>query len=145
MKASCGQFDVIVQTRKAASGFLEDENISMLSQSVFHFVKKKLWSVQLKDVLLKHIRVITKLPNTEQSSKGKGKTHKSLTWYRHFQRNGRLNQILRCQTSRFHYGWKVPVVTITTFLTILGQNRYNSSQRSTLWKSIVYYRLCRTV
>jgi len=47
------------------------------------------------------IRVITKLPNTEQSSKGKVKTHKSknrqnqsttgnwetamaLTWYRHF-------------------------------------------------------------
>ena len=26
---------------------------------------------------LKKIRVITKLPNTEQSSKGKGKTHKS--------------------------------------------------------------------
>jgi hypothetical protein len=33
----------------------------------------------------------------------------------------------------------------TEFLTILGQIRYNSSQRSTLWKSIVYYRLCRTV
>jgi hypothetical protein len=27
--------------------------------------------------LLYQIRVITKLPNTEQSSKGKGKTHKS--------------------------------------------------------------------
>ena len=58
------------------------------------------------------IRVITKLPNTEQSSKGKGKTHKStnrqnqsttgkqgkpqlaLTWYRHFQKNCVLNQIL---------------------------------------------------
>jgi hypothetical protein len=26
---------------------------------------------------VKQIRVITKLPNTEQSSKGKGKTHKS--------------------------------------------------------------------
>jgi len=26
------------------------------------------------------------------------------TWYRHFQRNGGLNQILRRQTSRFHYG-----------------------------------------
>jgi len=37
-------------------------------------------------------------------------THKSTnrqnqsTWYRHFQRNGGLNQILRRQTSRFHYG-----------------------------------------
>jgi len=26
---------------------------------------------------VRYIRVITKLPNTEQSSKGKGKTHKS--------------------------------------------------------------------
>jgi hypothetical protein len=61
-------------------------------------------------------------PLAEQSSKGKGKTHKSvnkqtksvnnrktvktamaLTWYRHFQRNGGLNQILRHQTSHFHY------------------------------------------
>jgi hypothetical protein len=36
---------------------------------------------------------------------------------------------------------KFPVVTMTAFLTILGQNRYNSRQRSTLLKSIVYYRL----
>ena len=58
------------------------------------------------------IRVITKLPNTEQSSKGKGKTHKSrntksvnnrktgktamaLILYRHFQRNGGLNKSAR--------------------------------------------------
>jgi hypothetical protein len=34
-----------------------------------------------------------------------------------------LNQILKCQTSRFHYGSKVPAVTITVFITILGQNR----------------------
>ena len=54
----------------------------------------------------------------------------ALTWYRHFQRNGSLNQILQRQTPRFHYGWKVPVVTITAFWTILRQNRYNSSQRS---------------
>ena len=68
------------------------------------------------------IRVITKLPNTEQSSKWKGKnsevnkqtksvnnrktgkTAMALTWYRHFQRNGGLNHILRRQTSRLHYG-----------------------------------------
>jgi len=31
----------------------------------------------------------------------------ALTWYRHFQRNGGLNQILRRQIPRFHYGWKV--------------------------------------
>ena len=56
----------------------------------------------------------------------------ALTWYRHFQRNGGLNQILLRETSRFHYGYKDPVVTMTAFLTILGQIRYNSSQRSTL-------------
>jgi len=58
------------------------------------------------------IRVITKLPNTEQSSKGKGKTQKSTNRQNQSttgklgkpQRNGGLNQILRRQTSRFHYG-----------------------------------------
>ena len=45
----------------------------------------------------------------------------TLTWYRHFQRNDRLNQILQRQTSRFHYGSKVLAVTITAFLTILEQ------------------------
>ena len=55
----------------------------------------------------------------------------TLTWNRHFQRNGGLNQILRRQTSRFHYGSKVPAVTITVFITILEPNRLNSSQRST--------------
>ena len=39
---------------------------------------------------------------------------------------------------------KDSVVTMTVFLTILGQNRHTSSQRSTLWKSFIYYRLCRT-
>jgi hypothetical protein len=60
--------------------------------------------------------VITKSPNTEQSSKGKGKTHKSTdkmsqkpeNWENpngpDFHRNGGLNQILRRYTSRFHYG-----------------------------------------
>jgi hypothetical protein len=32
------------------------------------------------------------------------KTAMALTWYRHFQKNGGLNQILQRQTSRFHYG-----------------------------------------
>ena len=101
----------------------------------------------------------------------------TLTWYRHFQRNGGLNQLLKRQTSRFHYGPKVPAVTITVFITILEQNRSNSCQSSTkfsevnvkntftshidkkifltflltslslyiftIWKCIVYYRLCR--
>ena len=78
------------------------------------------------------IRVTTKLPNSEQSYKGKVKTHNyitrqnqsttgklktvmTLTWYRHFYRNGGLNQILKRQTSRSHYGSKVPAVTITVF------------------------------
>jgi hypothetical protein len=34
----------------------------------------------------------------------------TLTWHRHFQRNGGLNQILRRQTSRFHYGSKLVLV-----------------------------------
>jgi len=63
---------------------------------------------------VRFIRVITKLPNTEQSSKGKGKIHKS------------TNKQNQSTTGK------------------LGQNRYNSSQRSTLCKSIVYYRLCKT-
>jgi hypothetical protein len=36
---------------------------------------------------------------------------------------GGLNQILKRQTSRFHYGAKVPAVVITVFITILEQNR----------------------
>jgi hypothetical protein len=55
----------------------------------------------------------------------------TLTWYRHFQRNGGLNQILWRQTSRFHDGSKVPAVTIAAFITILEQNGQNSSQCST--------------
>jgi hypothetical protein len=42
-----------------------------------------------------------------------------------------LNQILKRQSSRFHYGSKVPTVTITVFITILEQNRQNSCQSST--------------
>jgi hypothetical protein len=38
-------------------------------------------------------------------------------------RNDGLNQILKRQTSRFHYGSKVPAITITVFITILEQNR----------------------
>jgi hypothetical protein len=33
------------------------------------------------------------------------------------------NQILKRQTSRVHYGSKVPAVTIRVFITILEQNR----------------------
>ena len=39
----------------------------------------------------------------------------TLTWYMYFSRNGGLNQILKGQTSRSHYGLKVPAVTITVF------------------------------
>ena len=41
-----------------------------------------------------------------------------------------MNQILKRQTSHFHYGSKVPAVTITIFITILEQNRWNSCQSS---------------
>ena len=69
-------------------------------------------------LILYQIRVITKLPNAEQSYKGKVKTHKyinrkksvnnqktvktvmTLTWYRHFERNGGLNQILIIVTNK---------------------------------------------
>jgi hypothetical protein len=34
-----------------------------------------------------------------------------------------LNQILKRQTSPFHYGSKFPAVTITVFIIILEQNR----------------------
>jgi hypothetical protein len=37
--------------------------------------------------------------------------------------DGGLNQILKRQTFRFHYGSKVPAVTITVFITMLEQNR----------------------
>jgi hypothetical protein len=37
--------------------------------------------------------------------------------------NGGLNQILKRQTSPFHYGSKSPAVTTTAFTTILEQNR----------------------
>jgi hypothetical protein len=49
----------------------------------------------------------------------------ALTWYRLFQKNGGLNQILRRQTSRFHYGLKVPIGTIAVFF-----NHTGTSQRS---------------
>jgi hypothetical protein len=52
-----------------------------------------------------------------------GKTIMTLTWHRHFQRNGGLNQILRRQTSRFHYGSDIPAATIAVFIAILEQDR----------------------
>ena len=89
--------------------------------------------------------VITKLPNTEQSSKGKFKTHKSInrqnqsTTGKLENRNGPdlvqaflkkwwIESDFTAPTSRFHYGSKVPVVTKTAFTTILEKNRQNSSQ-----------------
>ena len=66
--------------------------------------------------------VITKLPNSEQSYKGKVKTHKYIN-RQNQSTTGGLNRILKRQTSRFHYGSKVPAVTIAVFITILEQNR----------------------
>ena len=94
------------------------------------------FSVETDVLTTEEIRVITKLPISEQSSKRKVykqtksvnnrktvKTVMTLTWYRHFERYGGLNQILKRQTSHFHYGSKVPAVTMTVFITILEQNR----------------------
>ena len=52
----------------------------------------------------------------------------TLTWYSHFYRHGGVNQILKRQTSRFHYGSKVPAVITTTSTTTLEQNRQDSRQ-----------------
>ena len=42
-----------------------------------------------------------------------------------------MKQILKRQTSRFHYGSKIPAVTITVFITIHVQHWQNSCQSST--------------
>jgi len=55
----------------------------------------------------------------------------ALTLYRHFQRNGGLNQILRRQTFRFHYGLKVPVVTVMVF------NGTFNNFSVILWRSVL--------
>ena len=47
-----------------------------------------------------------------------------------------MNHILKRQTPRFHYGSKVSVVTITTFITIQEQNRKNSCQSSTKFSEV---------
>ena len=86
------------------------------------------------------IRVITKLPNSEQSYKGKVKTHKYIDRQNQsttencenrndpdlvqaFLKKWWVESYLKRQTSRFHYGSKFPAVTITVFTTILEQNR----------------------
>ena len=51
-------------------------------------------------------------------------------------KNGGLHQMLVPQTSRFHYGSKVPAVTITVLITILEQNRLNSCQSSTKFSEV---------
>jgi hypothetical protein len=79
---------------------------------------------------------VTKLPNT--SSKGKAKFISQQTdkisqqpenWENH---NG--PDLVQAFPKKWwvESDFKVPVVTITAFLTILGQIRYNSSQCSTL-------------
>jgi hypothetical protein len=50
------------------------------------------------------------------------KTAMTLTRHRHLQRNGGPNQTLRRQTSRSHYGSKVPAVTVTD-ITIFFPNK----------------------
>ena len=95
------------------------------------------------------IRVITKLSNTEHSSKGKGKIDKSANRQNQSTTENWENRNGPDLVQAFPKKWwvesdftapnfplplrlKGSVVTITAFLTILGQIRYNSSQRSTL-------------
>jgi hypothetical protein len=94
-----------------------------------HSNKSKLLGVSLFSLT---IRVMTQVLNSEQSNKGKVKTHKYINKQNqstmencenHNDPDPDLDQILKRQTSRFHYGSKVPVVTITVFITILEQNR----------------------
>jgi hypothetical protein len=77
-----------------------------------------------------------KITNSEQSYKGKVKTHNFIKRQNQsatgklktvmtlaFLKKCGLNQILKRQTSHFYYGSKVPAVTITVFITILEQNK----------------------
>jgi hypothetical protein len=109
--------------------------------SVFgNFVITLIWTFMEAKLISQQTDKISQQPEN-------GKTAMALAWNRHFQRNGGLNQILQRQTSRFHYGWKVPVVTITSFLTILGHIRYNSSQRILRYQDLVekYYVSAETI
>ena len=71
------------------------------------------------------------------------KTVMTLTWYSHFWRNGGLNQILKRQTSRFHYGSKVPAVTTAVFIRKWETwSNYNGRVRFTLrWRCCSFRRL----
>jgi hypothetical protein len=62
-----------------------------------------------------------KLPNSEQSNKGKVKAHKYINSQQPENCENR-NDILKRQTFRFHYGSKVPAVIITVSITILEYN-----------------------
>ena len=95
------------------------------------------------------IRVITKLSNSEQSYKGKVKTHNYINRQNQSATgklwndpdlvqaflNGGLNQILKRQTSRSHYGSKVPAVTITVFK-YRNKIGKNSCQSSTIFSEV---------
>ena len=86
-----------------------------------------------------YIRVLTKLPNSEQSYKGKVKTHKYI--YRQnqsttenyenrndpdlvqaFLKKWWVESDFKAPNLRFHYGSKTSAVTIAVFITILEQN-----------------------
>ena len=85
---------------------------SVASKTAFATVKSTIDNSNSSNTVV----VFLKYTNTISVNNWKsGKTVMTLTWYRHFQRNGGSNQILRPQTSCFHYGLKVPVVTITVF------------------------------
>jgi hypothetical protein len=54
----------------------------------------------------------------------------TLTWYRHFQRNVGFNQILKRQTSRFHYGSNVPVTIDFHIVKMYKDNEVNKNVKN---------------
>ena len=94
--------------------------LSFLSCWVVYGNRGKMYHLIFLLLITKYSIVIPQVHKRTKSvnNRKSGKTVMSLTWYRHFQRNGGSNQILRPQTTCFHYGLKVPVVTITVFSTL---------------------------
>ena len=67
--------DWVGQIKEVIATFMDCTSMSKQSQK--KRFKWETWGIK-EDLKKLYIRVITKLPNTEQSSKGKVKTHKSI-------------------------------------------------------------------
>ena len=101
----------------------------------------------IEKLTCREIRVITKLPNSEQCYKGKVKTHKYINRQNQsttencenrndpdlvqaFLKKWWVESDFKVPNFPFHYGSKLPAVTITVFITILEQNSCQSSTKS---------------